>query len=97
MSFKIGDEVICVFPGNDNGPDCKVGNKFIILHFNHSVDCINGNDIGLVFSCHPYRGINGYVAIAARAWRFAKVKGLNEFTKEHTSEAVKIENTEKIK
>lgn len=81
--INIGDEVVCIYSGDGTGPDCKVGNKFIVLGIDHNRYGKNDSCDRLIFNCHPYRdGIISHPS--ARIWRFAKVKDIEIFTNEHT-------------
>ena len=70
----IGDEVVCIFPGNGTGPDCKVGKRFIVKDIR---PCVAFTGAALVFDIHPYADEYG-IHPGARAWRFAKANGLED-------------------
>jgi hypothetical protein len=88
MGINVGDEVVCIFPGDGTGPDCKVGNKFIVLNITNIIYYGKEKGRALVFSCHPYADGN-IIHPSAKAWRFAKAKDIDTFTKVHTKSIIK--------
>lgn len=75
----IGSLVRCVKPGNSYGPDCKVGNIFVVLDLDKDFLGTPQGEMRLIFYCHPYVDIkNRWNCVSARASRFVEVASDND-------------------
>lgn len=73
--FHTGEEVICIWPGKANGPDCVVGNRLIVRGIapEHTWNGEKTGRFALVFDCHPYID-KGRNCASAQSYRFQNYK-----------------------